>query len=234
MYDAPGSDSGREWVEVTNLGSETVDIGKYKLFENNTNHGLKFVSGAATLAPNATAIIASDAQKFLADYPSFTGTLFDSAFALSNTGKSFSIKNGSSTVLTSIEYSAEETANGTGGSLQFKDGSLVVAMASPGAYPGPMTAVPKKAAPAGKTTAKKSSSASSSKTTKNTTSKNEHAESPAAIAEASNVPWVSSLPDLWLWLAGLIAIILAGIAGVLFTLSGRSETLNSAEEFTIE
>jgi hypothetical protein len=39
---------------------------------------------------------------------------------------------------------------------------------------------------------------------------------------------------LWLWLAGLIAVILVGIAGVLFTLSGRSETLSSAEEFTIE
>lgn len=234
MYDAPGSDSGREWIEIANLGSETIDIGKYKLFENNTNHGLKLISGAPVLVPNATAVIASDAQKFLADYPAYSGTLFDSAFALSNTGESFSIKNGSSTVLTSIEYSAEETANGTGGSLQFKDGSLVVAMASPGLYPGLMTPVPKKAAPAGKTTTKKTTTTPPSKATKNTTSKNETAGSPAAVTLGSGTSLLHSLPDFWLWLFGLGAIILAGVGGLLFVLSGKQETLATAEEFNIE
>ena len=32
MYDAPGADTGREWVEVTNTGVSPADISNYKLF----------------------------------------------------------------------------------------------------------------------------------------------------------------------------------------------------------
>ncbi|MES2006822.1 MAG: lamin tail domain-containing protein, partial [Patescibacteria group bacterium] len=124
MYDTPGSDAGREWVEITNTGLENIDVGKYKLFENDTNHGLKLVSGSSTLTPGASAVLASDAAKFLIDYPNFSGILFDTAFALSNTGESLAIKDASSTVLSTIEYSALEDANGTGGSLQLQRGAL--------------------------------------------------------------------------------------------------------------
>src|SRR3569623_180569 len=135
MYDASGADSGREWIEVANTGSENVDIGKYKLFENGTNHSLTLSAGSSSLAPNSAAVIAADAQKFLSDYPGFSGSLFDSAFSLSNTGEPLVLKNASSSALDTVSYAAVAEANGTGGSLNEKDGAWVAAMARPAIYP---------------------------------------------------------------------------------------------------
>ena len=44
MYDVEGTDTDREWIEVYNDGSESVDLSTYKLFEANTNHGLTLSS----------------------------------------------------------------------------------------------------------------------------------------------------------------------------------------------
>ncbi len=236
MYDQVGADSGREWIEITNLGSETVDMGKYKLFENNVNHGLTAGAGGTTLSPSAVAIIASDAQKFLADYPNFAGILFDSAFSLSNTGEELAIKNGSSTVLTETTYASTPDASGTGGSLQLKDSVLVVAMPSPGVYPGTYAPI-KKATPVGKTAVKKPTTTSLSKVTKNATIKNSSTDSPAysaPVAAAGASPWTSTIPRLWLYVAGLAGVVLVGVSGVLLVLQRREETFNAADEFTIE
>src|SRR4051812_27298350 len=86
MYDLPGTDTGREWIEVYNGGSSSVDLSGWKLFEASTTHALTNVSGGTTLSAGGYAIIADDASKFLIDWPSFAGTLFDSVFSLSNTG----------------------------------------------------------------------------------------------------------------------------------------------------
>src|SRR5690348_11665056 len=67
MYDAPGADSGHEWLEATNLGASEVDLSGYKLFEGNTNHALALQSGEATLAAGASAILVEDPAKFAAD-----------------------------------------------------------------------------------------------------------------------------------------------------------------------
>ncbi|MES2006823.1 MAG: hypothetical protein V4436_01805, partial [Patescibacteria group bacterium] len=104
-------------------------------------------------------------------------------------------------------------------------------------YPGEFKAVPK-APVKEKTVGKKASSTSLSKTsksTKNTTQKSAAIspdDSPALSASlASALP---SIPDFLLWVLGLMAVILLGMAGVLFLLSRSSETSLSAEEFTIE
>ena len=70
MYDAPGADTGREWLEVTNAGAVAVDTAGYKLFESGVNHGLILVQGTTTLAAGESAVITANPQKFLADYPS--------------------------------------------------------------------------------------------------------------------------------------------------------------------
>jgi len=49
MYDLEGSDSGREWVEIVNLSSQTLDISLWKFFENGTNHGLALFQGEINL-----------------------------------------------------------------------------------------------------------------------------------------------------------------------------------------
>jgi hypothetical protein len=242
MYDAPGADTGREWVEVANLGSQNVDIGKYKLLESGTNHGLKLVQGASVLAPNGVAIIAADPTKFLADYPAFSGALFDSAFSLSNTEESLTLKDASSSVLDTASYASVAEANGTGGSLNVKDGSFVAAMASPGVYPGPMTPVPKPEPTPGKTSTKTTVKKSTATSPSKTFPKKGSATSPFGGSAASNTFSDSNTASLSLAPAlsqpvliglGLGATMLLGIAGIFFLRLGKKETLNGAEEFEI-
>ncbi|MDP3742421.1 MAG: lamin tail domain-containing protein, partial [Candidatus Micrarchaeota archaeon] len=87
LYDfQDGADTGREWVEVINTG-EAVDISGWKFVEANTNHGLTLVQGSVEIPSGGFAMIVIDAAKFLADWPGFSGTIFDSSFSLSNTGE---------------------------------------------------------------------------------------------------------------------------------------------------
>ncbi len=226
LYDAPGADTGREWVEVANFGSQNVDIGKYKLLESGTNHGLKLVQSSSVLAPNSAAIIAADPAKFLADYPAFSGALFDSAFSLSNTGESLTLKDASSSVLDTVAYTSTSETNGTGGSLNLKEGNFVAAMASPGVYPGPMTPVPKPAPVPGKTVVKKTTAVPSSA-----------GAALSNLPQESNAASLSLLPELSqpvLIGLGLLATVLLGAAGVFFIRQGREETLSEADEFNIE
>ncbi len=239
MYDAPGADTGREWIEVVNQGSQTIDIGKYKLLESGTNHTLKVVQGVSVLAPNGVAIIAADPTKFLSDYPAFVGTLFDSAFSLSNTGESLSLKDASSSVLDAVSYAATADANGTGGSLNLSEGNFVAAMASPGVYPGPMTPVPHKAPAPTKTVVKKTTTTSSSKTSqqKGSAVPSSFGSVPSTLPQESNVASLSFIPNLpqsWLVGLGLVAALLLGVAGVFFIRQGKPETNLTADEFNIE
>src|SRR3989338_2889840 len=94
MYDVSGTDTGREWVEITNTGTVSVDVSWYKFFEANTNHALVLISSSGTLQAGSSAVIADDATKFKIDWPSYAGTLFDSSFSLSNTGESIALRDG--------------------------------------------------------------------------------------------------------------------------------------------
>ncbi len=130
MYDAPGTDTKHEWVEILNDGA-AVDISGYKLFENGTNHGLTLHSGSATV--NGYAIIADDAATFLLDFPSYTGPLFDASFSLSNTGESLELRDASLITVASATYSADAGAAGDGNTLNGTGGAWVARTPSPGA-----------------------------------------------------------------------------------------------------
>ncbi|MBI5405884.1 lamin tail domain-containing protein [Candidatus Kaiserbacteria bacterium] len=118
MYDVSDTDTGREWVEITNTGSSAMDASGYKFFEANTNHALTLASGDGMLAPGGSAVIANDPTKFKTDWPGYTGILFDSSFSLSNTGESLALKDGALTVLDSVSYDSSLGAAGDGNSLQ--------------------------------------------------------------------------------------------------------------------
>ena len=95
MYDLEeGSDSGREWIEIKNSGGETIDMTGWKLFEANVNHSIASTSGAGfSVSAGGYAVIADNHSKFLADWPDFSGVLFDSVFSLGNVGEIVAIKN---------------------------------------------------------------------------------------------------------------------------------------------
>lgn len=132
MYDLSGTDTGREWLEVYNDSSSAVDATSFRLFENNTNHGLLLVSGTGVLQPGVVAVIADDAAKFMADNPTYGSTLFSSSFSLSNSGESLAIKDGSLNVLDSISYDSSMGAAGDGNSLVRSGLGFSSAIPSPG------------------------------------------------------------------------------------------------------
>lgn len=132
MYDLPGADDGREWIELRNNGTTSVDIADWRLSENDTKHLLKIKQGTSTLSVGGYAIIANDSTKFLEDNAGFSGPLFDSAFSLGNEGEPIALKNGG-LVIDSVTYASSTGANGDGMSLQRVDGGWYAAPPTPGA-----------------------------------------------------------------------------------------------------
>lgn len=132
MYDLDGSDSGREWIEIFNKGNQSADLTGLKLYENDTNHSLSVVKGNGNLADGAYAVISDNTEKFLEDWPDYSGLLMDSVFSLKNDGEIISIKSGDNK-LDEISYSSESGAAGNGNSLQLIDNVWQESEPTPGA-----------------------------------------------------------------------------------------------------
>ena len=123
MYNLEGRDSGREWIEVTNSGAESIDLSLWKFYENETNHRLTLFQGDTNLNPGESAIIADNPEKFLIDWPSFSGTLFNSSFSLKNTGELISLRNSDLIDIDSVGYTSNWGGDGNGNSIQRLDSS---------------------------------------------------------------------------------------------------------------
>lgn len=117
MYDTSGTDTGREWIEVYNEGSEPVDLSLWKLFEGNVAHKLTPL-GSVTLGPLGYAIIADVPSKFQTDNPSYTGLLFDSVFSLGNEGETLIMRNPDGVDVDTVSYMSAVGGQGDGMSLQ--------------------------------------------------------------------------------------------------------------------
>jgi len=134
MYDlAEGSDSGREWIELYNEGSAAVSLSGWKLFEAQVNHGVATTSGQSfDLPAGSFAVIADNPQKFLVDWPTFSGFLFDSSFSLSNSGEVVGIRDSDLSDIDSVTYSSSWGGQ-DGSSLQKSGDEWVSATPTPGA-----------------------------------------------------------------------------------------------------
>jgi hypothetical protein len=132
MYDLEGNDSGREWIEVHNDSDIGIDLSTYFLYENNVAHKIVFISGNQTVPTGEFAIITSNSDKFLEDYPNFSGSLFDSVFALNNTGEELTLLDQDKNKLDLVNYFSELGAKGTGNSLQLSGGVFIPANPTPG------------------------------------------------------------------------------------------------------
>jgi len=228
MYDAPGTDTGREWLEVTNMGSSSVNLFDYKLFEGDVNHNVILTAGTTTLAAGESAVIAANAQKFVADYPAYSGPLFKSSFSLNNTGESVALKDNKLAVVDSLSYSSIMGAEGDGNSLHLEGGSWVPGAPNPGSD-APSKAIVKPApvviAPAAKTAAAISKAS--------TTKKSSYSSSNNVKASA---PLMPNIPSVWLYALGLGALIALGVGATLYIKPGApaAETVGEADEFEIE
>ncbi len=106
LYNPPGADQGHEWVAISNEGTTSVSLLGYRLFEGGTNHKMTVAQGTSTLAVGEKAIIATNPAQYLADNPSFTGTVFKSAFSLVNSGETISLKDAKLEVVDTYSYTA--------------------------------------------------------------------------------------------------------------------------------
>jgi len=110
MFNPDGADTGREWIEIKlNSSDGCINLTEYKLFEEDTNHNIyKYDSDIFC----KYAILSSDVNKFLQDYPYSNNTnnsnqsdikLYKSTFSLSNSGEDIAIKKGNE-IIDEINY----------------------------------------------------------------------------------------------------------------------------------
>ena len=102
MYNPSGTDEGHEWLEI--YTNDSVNISGWKFYEADTNHGLTLINGRWVI--DGYAIIVDNWNLFLADYPTYNGTLIDSSWGtLSNSGENLSLKDGRGNFIDSVIYS---------------------------------------------------------------------------------------------------------------------------------
>lgn len=136
MYAPEGADAGREWIELYNGGGAAVDLTGWKFSEGGVNHGLVLSQGVASVPAGGYAIVADNPAKFLEDFPSYSGTLFDSSFSLGNDGELLDIKDTTLAIVESVAYESAWGAKDDGMSLQRTGGSFSAAAPTPGTGSG--------------------------------------------------------------------------------------------------
>ncbi|HEX9608910.1 MAG TPA: lamin tail domain-containing protein [Candidatus Paceibacterota bacterium] len=142
MYDLEGTDTGREWIEVRNNGTSSVDLNTWTFFEGDTNHKLSAVLGTGVVSGGAYAVIADNADAFRADWPGFSGTLLDSAFSLNNTGELLTLRNDVGVDVDSVLYRADWGATGDGNTLNLQGETWIPASPTPGTSASQSTVSP--------------------------------------------------------------------------------------------
>lgn len=127
MYNAPGSDEGREYVVVRNDGLSAVSLETFRFSSRSDrkDHRLREGVGSAVVQPGDTAVIASRPELFLQNY-AHKGSVIDSGnFSLLNRGATISVLQGAAVVHT-VSYTKQDGGSGDGNALYVqRDGALV-------------------------------------------------------------------------------------------------------------
>lgn len=127
MYDLEGSDAKREWVEVFNNGSVSIDLTDWR-FNDGKNHTFP---EPELIPPESFAILVSDKNTFLAEN-TVSVPVIDTVMSLNNTIDTLSLINAEGVEVSSITYDSALGASGDGHSLQVINGNVVPAIPTPG------------------------------------------------------------------------------------------------------
>ncbi|MBY0539724.1 lamin tail domain-containing protein [Patescibacteria group bacterium] len=218
MYDVPGSDSGREWIEVHNTGESAVDISGWKLFESGISHKI-IPEKSAVIESGGYAVIADNVVAFRKDWPTYAGIIFESAFSLKNTGEILSLKNASSTVLFETNYETR-VAKGDGNSLNNVGATWEARMPSPGGTVHASAVIAKAKPLSGNREAtevvQKSDSAGKARAVSNT----------ASMASFQGSDSSGIIP----WALALLGVIGLGVAALMFQRKSRGSGYTIIEE----
>ena len=188
MYDLDGTDTDREWIEIANSGSDTVDLTSWRFEEGETQHTLVLKQGSAQLASGQYAVIVDNYEKFLQDNSGFSGAVFDSSYSLSNTGENLKLRDAQNgNVINEVTYSSDWGAADDGNSLQRKPDNSWIAAAPTG---GSLNATEPAPSPQPSPTVSSSQSnttSSSSKTGKSPNPSPKNSPSPASSKKTASV-----------------------------------------------
>jgi len=227
MYNAPGSDSKAEWVELQNTGNNAVDISKWKL-NDGSNHVFNTPpkngsTGTLMMEPGEFLVLASNAPVFLSTYPDVLGSVIVTVMSLPNDSGKISLLDASGTVADEISYSSSEGANGTGESLQLLNGKFSPARPTPD-EPNSSARIPKPVSVTvpSKTSSKKVATRLSPEILDGTsTVASEVADTGGASSSemlaAAVVPLNASSNSYLPWAYGALALGIAGASAVLVT-----------------
>ncbi len=132
MYDLPGADGKREWIELRNTGNET-DISGWRFFENSQHHTFKNYTNDLILDTNEYAVIVNNPEAFLND-TDFNGTIIDSSWSsLANSGEPLVLRlSKDGPVVVNITYLPTNASDGEGASLQLINSSWRACEPTPG------------------------------------------------------------------------------------------------------
>lgn len=130
MYDAEGTDTNQEWVEIQNSSNNSIAIGEWYFYEGETHHRLT-PDGFQNLAAGARAVIAQNIETISDKYPGIR--LIKSSFSLNNTGESLALSNPEKEIVHTRSYSSDDGAAGNGFSLQRFSSGWIQADPTPGA-----------------------------------------------------------------------------------------------------
>ena len=143
MYDYHGSEGlgEHDWVEIKNIGLSSVNLieqpgeySRWRFSKGTSNYQLFSFNSSSNVLSGDYAIISSEPEIFLQDYPEFSGLVFDSSnFALTSTGTLIGVKDTSGEFLFSpFTYIPMSEAEDSGNSLQLVNDSWIVASPTPG------------------------------------------------------------------------------------------------------
>lgn len=122
MYDLPGADDNREWIEIYNPTSFPADLTGWK-FNDGSNHILNPPpknggQGSLILPPKGYAVLADNASSFLTEHPEFSGTVIDTVMSLKNTTATIKIIDNEGKEIDSLTYDKNWGGAGNGKTLE--------------------------------------------------------------------------------------------------------------------
>ena len=137
MYDPSGTDTNREWIEIHNTSTKSIDLSGDSLVTDgvSSSHHALAPTGASALPSGAYALIVQDVNAFKTDYPTYSGLLFDSSWSglTASAGKTIAVLDSGSVVLDQVNYDPSIGATNDGNSLQKNTaGTWVSALPTPG------------------------------------------------------------------------------------------------------
>lgn len=138
MYDLPGTDTDREWLEIHNDGDTTIDLKNWKIDDgDDAKHGLNEPpknggKGDLKIGPNEYIILADKANVFLLEHIGFSKKVIDTVLDLGNKGETISLIDEGGAVADSLSYSDSMGGKDDENSLHRKNNILEAGMPTPG------------------------------------------------------------------------------------------------------